>query len=87
MYMRSDVFELSALHDFVVISGSLVLGLAVLKGHISPENAFKTSRIDESFQQELWGVDDEAAAKEAYKLAEFLNAHAFLALSKATKKK
>ena len=71
-------YELSGFHDLVVISGSLVIGFAVLRGHIEAETAFKTSRIDESFQQELWGVDDEAAAQEAVKKAEFLTAEAFL---------
>lgn len=75
-------FELSALHDFIVISGSLVLGLAVLHGEIGPEQAFNLSRIDESFQQELWGVDEEASALDAYKRDEFLTAYRFFTLVK-----
>lgn len=77
-----EAFELSALHDFIVISGSLVLGLAVLHGEITPEHAFTLSRIDESFQQELWGVDEEAAELDAHKKDEFLTAHRFFTLVK-----
>lgn len=60
-------FQLSALHDLVAITGSLVLGLAVARGRLSPEDAFDLSRIDEHFQAEIWGRDEEAAEVEALK--------------------
>lgn len=77
-----DPYELSAFHDFVVITGSLILGFAILHEHENAENAFKTSRIDESFQREHWGVDEEAIAQEAYKLTEIRTAERFLKLAK-----
>lgn len=64
---RCTPFELAALHDLVAISGSLILGLAVTEARLTAEEAFALSRIDEHWQNEQWGVDDEAAALEAIK--------------------
>ena len=55
-----DIFGLTALHDLVVLPGSLILGLAVIRGRITGAEAFALSRIDEDFQAEQWGRDDEA---------------------------
>lgn len=55
-----DVFGLTALHDLVTLPGSLVLGLAVIRGRITAEQAFHLSRIDEDFQAERWGHDEDA---------------------------
>ena len=40
--------------------GLLILGLAVIRGRIDAETAFRLSRVDEDFQIERWGQDDEA---------------------------
>ena len=53
-------FALTALYDWVTISGSLALGLAVVKGRLSAAEAWALSRVDEDWQIEQWGVDDEA---------------------------
>ena len=65
-------FELSAFHELVSLSGSLVLALAVAKKHTSPENCWEFSRLDEQFQQEQWGEDEEALAVSAAKKVAFL---------------
>lgn len=75
-----SAFELTALHDLVALSGSLVLGLAVSEGALEPEAAWDLSRIDETWQAEQWGEDDEAAAMAALKRQDFLQAHRFLTL-------
>jgi len=73
-------FELAALHDLIAITGSLILGLAVARGLIDSAEAFGISRIDEHWQAELWGVDDEAAALEATKKAALDEAARFFLL-------
>lgn len=45
--------------------GSAVLTLAVLRGELSAETAFDLSRLEETFQNEKWGQDAEAAAAAA----------------------
>lgn len=73
-------FQLAAVHDLVAISGSLILGLAVTENRITAEDAFTLSRIDETWQAEQWGVDEEAAALEAMKHEALLQAGRFFGL-------
>jgi chaperone required for assembly of F1-ATPase len=55
-------FHLSAFHDLVAISGSFVLALAMARGRITAAQGFELSRIDEDWQIEQWGQDDDANA-------------------------
>jgi chaperone required for assembly of F1-ATPase len=75
---RFDAFALAGLHDVVSITGSLVLALAVAQRQISPEQAFDLSRIDEAWQAEHWGTDEEAALLESHKRQALCDAAAFL---------
>ncbi|KAA0970854.1 ATPase [Aureimonas fodinaquatilis] len=56
-----DPFVIAALHQLVTITGSAILGFAVLEGRLSAEAAFELSQIDEDWNIELWGEDEEAA--------------------------
>ncbi len=76
-------WELTALHDLVSISGSLVIGLAVSHAHLDAATAWPLSRIDEDWQIEEWGEDDEAAAVAARRRADFANAARLLDLVRA----
>jgi chaperone required for assembly of F1-ATPase len=58
-----DDFCLGALHVIVSITGSLVLGLAVAEGALKGGEAFQLSRIDEIYQAEKWGEDDQAVKR------------------------
>ena len=78
-----DAFRLVGLHDLVAITGSLVLGLAVARGRLTPDAAFALSRLDEDWQAELWGVDSEAAASAAAKRGDLSDAARFFAFSAA----
>ncbi len=51
---RSD-FDLAALHVLASVTGSLVLGLAVLDGRLAAAEAFALSRLDEDYQAEKMG--------------------------------
>lgn len=72
-----DSFQIAALHDLVAISGSLILALAVVRGHIHAAQAWTAARIDEEFQIEAWGADEEAAELAETKREAFLHAHRF----------
>mgnify|MGYP003135527504 FL=1 len=78
-----SVFGLTALHDLVALSGSLIIGLAAIRGWDLPENLWPVSRIDEAWQAEHWGVDEEAAALAESKRAAFMQAHRFFTLTRA----
>ncbi len=72
--------QLVALHDLVAMSGSLVLGLAVTHGHLTGAEAFALSRLDETFQAEIWGHDEEAAEVADLRMKSFLGAEIFFLL-------
>lgn len=58
-----DDWVMTALQSLAPCLGSLVLALAVVEGKLSAEEAFALSRLDEAFQAERWGIDDEAKAR------------------------
>jgi chaperone required for assembly of F1-ATPase len=62
---EADDFALAGLAYGTGLYGSAVLALAVLKGELGGEAAFDLCRLDEAFQEEQWGVDEEAAARTA----------------------
>ncbi len=70
-------FELAAFHDLVGISGSLVLGFAVTEGYLSADQAWNLSRLDEKWQEEQWGKDEEATRQADVKRGEFAHAERF----------
>lgn len=76
-----DEFALAAVHDLISISGSLVLALAVTRRAIEPADAWALSRLDEHWQVEQWGEDEEATATELTKRAAFLDAVRFFELA------
>jgi chaperone required for assembly of F1-ATPase len=65
-----DDFALTGLATAVPLLGSAVLGLALQRGALSGAAAFELSRIDEAFQEERWGVDEDNAARTAARRAE-----------------
>jgi len=73
-------FELAAFYEFVAITGSLVLALAVSHRRIDAGTAWELSRIDETWQAEQWGRDDDAAALDMLKKAALLQAERFYRL-------
>lgn len=73
-------FQLAAFHDLVSITGSLVLALCLVRGRMTPDQAFASSRIDEHWQAELWGKDEDAEALEAVKKAAVWQAYRFFGL-------
>lgn len=77
-----SAFELAAFHDLVSLSGSLVIGLAAAHDLMPPEDLWLLSRIDENWQEELWGRDEEAAELAEIKRQSFLFAKRFYDLSR-----
>jgi chaperone required for assembly of F1-ATPase len=67
-----DDFRLSAVAFGAALFGSAVLALALERGRLTGEEAFDLSRLDEAFQEEQWGVDEEAAERTANQRAEAL---------------
>jgi chaperone required for assembly of F1-ATPase len=62
---------LAALSVMTTLTGSALLALAVARGFLSPEDAWRTAHIDEDFQAEHWGADAEAVARREARWREF----------------
>lgn len=78
---RSD-FDLAALHVLASVTGSLILGLAVLDGRLTADEAFALSRLDEAYQAEKWGSDREAEQRARRLAAEMGHAAELVRLSR-----
>jgi chaperone required for assembly of F1-ATPase len=76
-----DAFGITAVHDLVTLSGSLVLGLAVAEARVDAATGWALSRIDEDWQIAHWGEDEEAAEAAAARFDAFRHALRFLDLA------
>lgn len=75
---EQDKWRLTALAHATAVCGSAILGLALLEGEISGEQAFALSSVDEAYQASHWGEDAEAAERLALLKAELVAVDAFL---------
>lgn len=68
--LASDDFGLAGLAFGAALFGSAILTLALQRGWLTGEQAHALSRVDEAYQEEKWGVDEEAAERTARLLDE-----------------
>lgn len=77
-----DFWALTAFHDLVGISGSLIIGFAALRDIYPAKTLWQASSIDETWQQEQWGSDEDAEQVARKKENDFINAKRFYDLSR-----
>ncbi|NIZ14811.1 ATP12 family chaperone protein [Phaeobacter sp. HF9A] len=77
---EQSAFQLAAFHDLVGLTGSLILGFAATRNWRPLDDIWELAHLDERWQEELWGPDDEAQAMEATKKKAFEHAAGFYAL-------
>ena len=58
-------FELTGLVNAAGLFSSAVLAFALQRGRLTGDQALDLSRLDEAFQEDRWGIDEEAAARTA----------------------
>jgi chaperone required for assembly of F1-ATPase len=75
-----DDLSLTALSVATGAAGSLVIGLALLEGRLTPEEAASAAHLDELYQAERWGIDPEAQSRRAGQAADLAEARRFLDL-------
>ncbi len=56
-------YEQAGIMLAIPMLGSVVLALALWRGHLTGDEAFAASRIGDDFQSETWGRDEEAARR------------------------
>ncbi|WP_062202435.1 ATP12 family protein [Aureimonas sp. AU12] len=60
---ESEPFRLAALHQITTLTGSLFVALAVAGRRLTGREAWSLAHVDEDWNIELWGADEEAAAR------------------------
>lgn len=75
-----DLFALAALLKLVPALGSVILGLAVMRGRLSGLEAYGLSQLDEIWHEERWGADAEDQAQREALKCEVIAAEQFLGL-------
>jgi chaperone required for assembly of F1-ATPase len=80
---RFDDFALAALHSATAASGSAVIGLALAEAEIDAEAAWACTDLDDAWQAERWGADDEADRRRRALQADLLAASRFLTLGRS----
>lgn len=58
-----DDFALAGLAFGAALFGSAILAIGLQRGWLGGEQAYELSRLDEAWQEERWGVDEEAAER------------------------
>lgn len=76
----ADAFQLAALHNAVTLTGSATIGLALFHGRLDGEQAFAAAHVDEAWQMELCGEDEDEAARLETRRVELLDTLRFLQL-------
>ena len=77
---KATPFELAALSPIVTIGGSLVAAIALVERAVDRDTAWDAVSLDDRWQIEQWGADDEAVASLANRRQDFAAAARFLAL-------
>jgi len=62
--------ELAALHVVTSLTGSALLAMAALKGQLDCDEAWSLAHLDEDWNIEQWGSDEEAEARRLYRFKE-----------------
>ena len=77
----ADPWTVAALHVVTTLTGSALLALALYLGVRDPEQVWAAAHVDEDWNIEKWGVDEEVAARRAARLVDFRAAAAILKAS------
>jgi chaperone required for assembly of F1-ATPase len=78
---RLDIFRLAAMSVVTTLTGSALLALALLEKRLTVEEAWAAAHVDEDWNAELWGEDEEAAERRQRRFAEIKAAARIIALA------
>ncbi len=73
-----DPWRLGAVHAATTLTGSALLALAMLRGQLTAEQAWRAAHVDEDWQMGQWGEDELAMQRRAFRWAEMQAAAAIL---------
>jgi chaperone required for assembly of F1-ATPase len=76
--LPADPWSIAALHVVTTLTGSALLALALLRGVLDQDQVWAAAHVDEDWNSEKWGVDEEVAARRAARLVDFRAAASIL---------
>ena len=79
-----DDYALTAIHNMTTLTGSCVIAIAVHHGEVGGEDAWAAAHVDEDWQIEQWGEDEEARVRRAGNRLDFDAALRLLELARTT---
>ena len=77
---KLDDMELTGIASLTAACGSVILALALAEGRIDVMQAFEFSQLDEIYQNERWGADEEAKVRQQNLKNDIASAALFLSL-------
>jgi chaperone required for assembly of F1-ATPase len=77
--LPDDPWSIAALHVITTLTGSALLALTLWCGVLKPDQVWAAAHVDEDWNIEKWGVDEEVAARRAARLVDFKAAARILA--------
>jgi len=77
---KMNDMELAGVASLAAAFGSLILALALAEGEIDPRHAFNCSQLDQIYQNEHWGVDEEEKVRQKNLENDIASAVLFLSL-------
>jgi chaperone required for assembly of F1-ATPase len=81
--LPEDAWSVAALHVVTTLTGSALLALALHQGARNADQVWAAAHVDEDFNAEQWGADEEVVARKAARKADFEAAAAILRALKA----
>ena len=79
----TDAWSIAALHVVTTLTGSALLALALAHGVREPRDIWAAAHVDEDFNIEQWGLDEEVASRRAARVIDFEAATRILNAMKA----
>ncbi|WP_314956578.1 ATP12 family chaperone protein [Bradyrhizobium cosmicum] len=80
--LPGDAWPIAALHVVTTLTGSALLALALAYGARDADQVWAAAHVDEDWNADQWGVDEEAASRRAARLKDFQAAVTVLATVK-----
>lgn len=65
-----DKFQLAAVHSIMTITGSALLAFAFWDGFLAKDAMWQAAMVDEDWNMEMWGEDDEATKRRVFRKAD-----------------
>jgi chaperone required for assembly of F1-ATPase len=69
--LPDDPWSIAALHVITTLTGSALLALALMRSVLDEDQVWAAAHVDEDWNTEQWGVDEEVAARRAARSVDF----------------